>query len=66
VERSELYIADELGLVGTPAEVTCIRSLDDQPLPEEAPVLERLAEWYRACLRGSRPHPAMELTLVPE
>jgi branched-chain amino acid aminotransferase len=66
IERSELYIADELGMTGTLAEVTGIRAVDDQPLPDEAPILERLAQRYRDGLRGSRPHPAMELSLVPD
>lgn len=66
VERSELYIADELGLTGTLAEVTRIRSIDDQVLPDEAPILERLAERYRDGLRGARPHPSMELSFVAE
>ena len=38
IERSELYIADEVGLTGTLVEVTPILSIDDRPLPDENPL----------------------------
>lgn len=65
IDRSELYVADELGLTSTLAEVTRIRSLDEQPLPEEAPVLDLLARRYRDAVTGVRPSPAVELSTVP-
>jgi branched-chain amino acid aminotransferase len=65
VDRSELYIADELGLTGTLAEVTVIRSIDDVQLPEETPVLSALKRRYREALLGVAPHPAVELSILP-
>lgn len=64
VERSELYIADELGLTGTLAEVTLIRSMDELRLPEEAPILSALSRRYREAIQGIDPHPAVELSIV--
>ncbi len=65
IERSELYIADEVGLTGTLAEITLVRSIDDRPLPEETPLLSMLAKRYRDAVKGVDPHPAAELAMVP-
>ena len=65
VDRTELYVADELGLAGTLAEITLVRSLDDRPLPEETPILSGLLGWYRDAATGARPDPAVELAMVP-
>jgi len=65
LERSELYIADELGLAGTLSEVTLVRTLDDVPLPEEQPRLTALGRRYREAVTGVDPHPAVELAVVP-
>ena len=64
-DRTELYVADELGLAGTLAEITLVRSLDDRPLPEETPILSRLLQRYRNAVTGVDPHAAVELALVP-
>jgi branched-chain amino acid aminotransferase len=66
VDRSELYIADEVGLTGTLAEITLIRSIDDLALPEEAPILSALKTRYREAMLGVDPHHSAELTLLPE
>jgi branched-chain amino acid aminotransferase len=65
IERSELYIADELGLTGTLAEITLLRSIDDRPLPEETRLLSMLAKRYRQAVTGVDPHPAVELAIMP-
>ena len=65
IERSELYIADELGLAGTLSEITLVHALDDVPLPEEQPTLTALARRYREAVTGVNPHPAVELATVP-
>jgi branched-chain amino acid aminotransferase len=65
IDRSELYIADEVGLTGTLAEITPLRSIDDQALPEDRPVLSLLAQRYRQAVTGERPHPAVELEVLP-
>jgi len=64
VERTELLIADEIGFVGTLSEVTTVRSIDGQPMPE-APILARLGERYLAAVTGLAPHPAVELSCRP-
>lgn len=65
VDRSELYVAEELGLTGTLAEITPIRSIDAMELPQPAPVLSELESRYRAAVTGAEPHPAVELNAVP-
>lgn len=61
IERSELHIADELGLVGTLVEITVVSSLDGQPYGEH-PVLDALAKRYRDAVTGREPHPAVDLS----
>ena len=65
IERTELYVADELGLTGTLTEITLVPSLDERPFPAETPVLSKLAERYRDAVTGTEPHPAVELAMVP-
>ncbi len=64
VDRTELYVADEVCLVGTLAELIPIRRIDSVVLPERRPVLEALADDFWACVRGVRTHPAVDLTPV--
>jgi len=64
IDRTELYIADELALTGTLAEITPIHAIDDLSLPPESPVLDRLKIRYLAAVKGAAPHPATEMTVV--
>lgn len=64
IDRSELYIADELGLTGTLAEITPIHAVDDMPLPETFPILERLRSGYLEAVKGAAPHASAEMTVV--
>ncbi len=64
VDRTELYIADEVYLAGTLAEITPVRSVDDFSLPAESPVLGRVAARYRSAVRGTDPHPAIDLSVI--
>jgi branched-chain amino acid aminotransferase len=64
IERSELHIADELGLAGTLCEVTQVRSIDGMELPE-GPVLSAIEIRYRDAVRGSEPHPRVDLDVLP-
>lgn len=66
VDRSELYVADELGLTGTLAEITVIRSIDEMRLAEEASILSALGRRYREAMLGVFPHPSVELSIVPD
>jgi branched-chain amino acid aminotransferase len=65
IDRSECYIADEFGMVGTLSEVTILRAIDDVDLPREAPILWALEERYRRAMRGIEPHDAIELSVGP-
>ena len=65
IDRTELYIADEVGVTGTLVEISPILSIDERPLPAERPVLDALAAAYRDAVTGKAPHPAVELTAVP-
>jgi branched-chain amino acid aminotransferase len=65
IDRTELYVADELGLTGTLTEITLVPSLDDRPLPEETPILSLLLKRYRDAVTGVEPHAAVELAMVP-
>jgi branched-chain amino acid aminotransferase len=64
IERSELWIADELALIGTLTEMTLIRSIDDRPVPG-GDVLARIDRAYRDAVRGVRPHAAVEMVDFP-
>ncbi len=64
IDRSELYIADELGITGTLAEITPIAAIDDRPLPGGWALLSQLKDRYFQAMRGKRPHPAAEMTVV--
>jgi branched-chain amino acid aminotransferase len=66
IDRTELYIADELGLAGTLTEVTLVRSLDEQPLPTQPKVLSALSKRYRDAVKGLVAHPAVTIALMPE
>jgi branched-chain amino acid aminotransferase len=65
IERSELHIADELGLTGTLTEIALVRTVDEYPLPDEQPLLSALLRRYLDAVTGVDPHPAVELAMVP-
>ena len=65
IDRSELYIADELALAGTLAEITPIVAIDEFTLPATPGILQRLSDRYLDAVRSVRPHPAAEMTVVP-
>jgi branched-chain amino acid aminotransferase len=50
--RTELYLADEVFMTGTAAEVTPVRSVDDHELGPPGPVTKRLQEAYLDLVRG--------------
>ncbi len=65
IDRTELYVSDEIGLASTLAELTPVRRVDDYALPAERPVLAAIEDRYRAALRGLEPHASVDLSLVP-
>jgi branched-chain amino acid aminotransferase len=50
--RTDLYLADEVFMCGTAAEVTPIRSIDDQEIGPPGPVTRKLQETYLDPVRG--------------
>jgi branched-chain amino acid aminotransferase len=50
--RSDLYIADEMFLCGTAAEVSAVNSVDDRAIPCPGPMTAAIAEEYGKAVRG--------------
>ena len=57
ISRDELYIADEIFMVGTAAEVTPVREVDDRQIGQgsRGPISERVQTKYFATVRGDAP-----------
>ena len=64
IDRTELYIADEIRLVGTLAEIVPVRRVDHYILPEQSPVLDEVAKRFWAAVRGIQPHEAIDLSIL--
>ena len=52
IVRSDVYIAEEMFLCGTAAEVASVTSLDDRPIPCPGPMTVAIAEEYHKAIRG--------------
>ncbi len=52
IVRSDVYIAEEMFLCGTAAEVSAVNSLDDRPIPCPGPMTQAIAEEYHKAIRG--------------
>ena len=50
--RSDLYIADEMFVCGTAAEVSAVNSVDDRPIPCPGPMTAAIGESYGKAVRG--------------
>lgn len=50
--RSDLYIAEEMFVTGTAAEVTPVNSVDDRPIPCPGPMTTAIQEQYAKTVRG--------------
>lgn len=64
IDRTELYVADEICLAGTLAEVVPVRRIDEFLLPEESPILSAVSARFWRAVRGAEPHPAVDLSMV--
>jgi branched-chain amino acid aminotransferase len=66
IGRTELYVADEIFLCGTGAEVTPVRSVDRRVIADGGmgPVTKRLHDHFEAVVRGRVPERAEWLTPV--
>jgi branched-chain amino acid aminotransferase len=52
VSRSDLYIADEVFVCGTAAEISAVNSVDDRPIPCPGPMTTAIAAEYAKAVRG--------------
>ena len=50
--RSDLYVADEMFVVGTAAEVSAVNSVDDRAIPCPGPMTTAIADEYAPDVRG--------------
>jgi branched-chain amino acid aminotransferase len=66
IDRTELYLADELFLTGTGAQIATVASIDGRPIGDGAtfPISTDLAQRYFAAVRGRDPAYAAWLTPV--
>jgi branched-chain amino acid aminotransferase len=66
IGRTELYVADEMFLCGTGAEITAVRSVDGRLVGDGklGPVTRRLSERFEAIVRGRVPSRSEWLTPV--
>ncbi|HEY4014470.1 MAG TPA: branched-chain amino acid transaminase [Polyangiaceae bacterium] len=66
IGRTELYVADEMFLCGTGAEVTAVRSVDGRQVGDGklGPITRRLSERFEAVVRGRVPARSEWLTPV--
>jgi branched-chain amino acid aminotransferase len=68
VARGELYVADEVFMTGTAAELTPLREIDDQPVGtgEPGPVTRAVQEVFEDALHGRSDRYAHWLDVVPQ
>ncbi|RUU32404.1 aminotransferase class IV [Mesorhizobium sp. M6A.T.Ce.TU.016.01.1.1] len=66
VDRTDLYLADEVMFLGTSAEILPIVAIDGRPVRDGCigPLTAKLRTEYRALVRGERPERAAWLTPV--
>ncbi|KAI9132611.1 branched-chain amino acid transaminase [Acaryochloris sp. CCMEE 5410] len=64
VDKSELFIADEVFLCGTAAQISPVLEIETYLLPEHRPVTEQLRELLKKVMLGSEQHYSEWLTRV--
>jgi branched-chain amino acid aminotransferase len=52
IARSDLYIAEEVFVCGTAAEISAVKSVDDREIPCPGPMTTAIAEEYHKAIRG--------------
>lgn len=67
LSRDDLYVADELFLTGTAAELTPVREVDDRPIGDgrPGPITKALQSDYFGAVEGAGEDPAGWLTPIP-
>ena len=64
--RTDLYLADEVFMTGTAAEVTPLREIDDQPIGPPGPVTLAIQQAYMDTVRGKSERWSQWLDHVPQ
>ena len=64
VARAELYLADEMFLAGTAAELTPVREIDDLPLGPPGPITRDIQQTFEDVLHGRAERYLQRLDLV--
>lgn len=64
IDRTELYICDELAEAGSLSELTPVARIDHREMPADRPVLEAVQDAFFETVRGVREDPAVELSEV--
>jgi branched-chain amino acid aminotransferase len=64
IDRTELYLAKELSLAGTLAELTPVTQVDEFLLPGESPILDAVRKKFWDAVRQVEPHPAADLSIA--
>ncbi len=64
VDRSELYVAEEICVAGTLAELAIVKQLDYRTLPANTPVLGAVTDFFWDVVRAKRALAETELTPV--
>jgi branched-chain amino acid aminotransferase len=66
LSRDQLYLADEVFVTGTAAEVAALREIDFRPIGigRTGPITRKLQQAYHAAVRGEGPHAAEWLTYL--
>jgi branched-chain amino acid aminotransferase len=65
IDRTELLVADEIGICGTITELILAQSIEGMPLSEESPILSALQSRYMKTVRGISLHPDFDLSILP-
>jgi branched-chain amino acid aminotransferase len=64
IPRADLYVADEVFVTGTAAEVCPVRAVDDHEIGPRGPITQRLQERFFAAIRGKDPRSEQWLDYV--
>lgn len=65
IDRTELLVADEIATCGTLAEVTLVKTIEGLHLAKGDSILASIQTRYLQAVRGTDPHPCVELSYLP-
>jgi branched-chain amino acid aminotransferase len=65
IDRTELFIADEIAICGTLAEIVPAKMIENFPLNPDGGILAQIRERFVKIVRGDERHPDIALTPLP-